>query len=160
MYWKEPKKLTGRTARWHEKMQDYNFKIIHIPGKWNGPVDALSRMHQEEEWEESKLTPLIPPDAFLNIFEAGDPGMVEHEVTEAQQQYQSMLEQWGRTIPIVKMEELGRMTWRDKEGRQVVPPDDALKRRILREYHDHWGAGHPSWDKTIRRVQNWYFWPS
>jgi hypothetical protein len=58
-YWKEPKKLTGRTARWHEKMQDYNFKIIHIPGKWNGPADALSRMHQEEEQEESKLTPLV-----------------------------------------------------------------------------------------------------
>jgi hypothetical protein len=32
-YWKEPKKLTGRTAQWHKKMQDYNFKIIHIPGK-------------------------------------------------------------------------------------------------------------------------------
>jgi hypothetical protein len=48
-YWKEPKKLTGRTARWHEKMQDYNFKIVHIPGKRNGPADALSRMHQEED---------------------------------------------------------------------------------------------------------------
>ena len=100
-------------------------------------------MHQEEEQEESKLTPLIPPDAFLNIFEAGDPGIVEYEVTEAQQQYQSMLEQWEKTIPITRMEEPGRMTWRDKEGQQVVPPDDTLKRKILREYHDHWGAGHP-----------------
>jgi transposase InsO family protein len=41
----------------------------------------------------------------------------------------------------------------------VVPPDDALKRRILREYHDHWGAGHPGCDETIRKVQNNYFWP-
>jgi hypothetical protein len=48
-YWKEPKKLSGRTARWHEKLQDYNFKIIHVPGKDNGPADALSRMHQDEE---------------------------------------------------------------------------------------------------------------
>ena len=44
-YWKELKKLTGRTARWHEKLQDYNFKIVHIAGKNNGPADALSRMH-------------------------------------------------------------------------------------------------------------------
>jgi len=51
------------------------------------------------------------------------------------------------------------MTWRDKEGRLVVPPDNALKRQILREYHDHWGAGHPGCDKTIRKVQNNYFWP-
>jgi hypothetical protein len=58
------------------------------------------------------------------------------------------------------MNEPGRTTWRDKEGRQVVPPDNTLKRRILREYHDHWGAEHPEQDKTIRRVQNNYFWPS
>jgi len=45
MYWKEPKKLTGRMARWYEKLQDYNFKIMHITEKSNGPADALSRMH-------------------------------------------------------------------------------------------------------------------
>ena len=97
-------------------MQDYNFKIVHIPGKWNGPADALSRMHQGEEQEEPKLTPLISPDAFLNVFEAGDLGTVEHEVVEAQQRYQSTLEQWEKTIPIARMEEPERMTWRDKEG--------------------------------------------
>jgi hypothetical protein len=41
-YWKEPKKLTGQTVCWHEKLQDYNFKIVHVPGKDNGPADALS----------------------------------------------------------------------------------------------------------------------
>jgi hypothetical protein len=41
-------------------------------------------MHQKDEDETTKLTPLISPDAFLNIFKAGDPGMVEHKVTEAQ----------------------------------------------------------------------------
>ena len=48
-------------------------------------------MHQEEDQEESKLTPLIPPDAFLNVFEAGDPGTVKYEVIEAQQQHQDTL---------------------------------------------------------------------
>ena len=55
-YWKEPKRLTGRTARWHEKLQDYNFKIVHIASKSNGPADALSRMHQKDEDEAPKLT--------------------------------------------------------------------------------------------------------
>jgi len=32
-YWKEPKKLTGRTMWWHEKLQDYNFKIITLWAK-------------------------------------------------------------------------------------------------------------------------------
>ena len=83
-YWKEPKKLIGRTIRWHKKLQDYNFKIVHISGKSNGSVDALSRMHQKDEDEELKLTPLISPDIFLNVFKVGDPGMVEHKVVEAQ----------------------------------------------------------------------------
>jgi hypothetical protein len=69
------------------------------------------------------------------------------------------MEQWEKTLPVKRDEEPGRMTWRDKEGRLVVCPDDTLKRRILREYHDHWGAGHPGHDETIRKVQNNYFWP-
>jgi len=158
-YWKEPRKLTGRTTRWHEKLQDYNFKIVHIAGKSNGPADVLSRMHQKDEDETPKLMSLISPDAFLNVFEAGNPGTVEHEVMEAQARYQSTMEQWEKTLSIERSEESGRMTWRDKEGRLVVPPDDALKRRILREYHDHWGAGHPGRNETIRKVQNNYFWP-
>jgi hypothetical protein len=158
-YWKEPKKLMGRTTRWHEKLQDYNFKIVHIASKSNGPADTLSRMHQKDKDEMPKLTPLISPDVFLNIFEAGDPGTVKHKVIEAQAQHQSTMEQWEKTLPIERDKEPGRTTWRDKEGRLVVPPDDALKRRILREYHNHWGAGHPGHNETIRKIQNNYFWP-
>jgi hypothetical protein len=159
MYWKEPKKLTGRTTRWHKKLQDYNFQIIHIAGKSNGLADALSRMHQKGKDKMPKLTLLISPDAFQNVFEAGDLGTVEYEVTEAQRRHQTTMKRWEKTLPIERDEEPGRMTWRDKEGQLVVPPDNALKRRILREYHDHWGAGHPGRDETIRKVQNNYFWP-
>ena len=108
MYWKEPKKLTGRTARWHKKLQDYNFKIIHIAGKSNGPADALSRMHQKDEKEEPKLTLLLPADAFLNVFEVGDPGTLEHEVREAQQRHQSTMKQWEKTLSIKRDEGPGR----------------------------------------------------
>jgi len=116
-------------------------------------------MHQKDEDETPKWTSLISPDTFLNVFEAGDPGTVEHEIIEAQTQHQSTIEQWEKTLSIKKDEEPGRTTWRDKEGWLVVPSDNTLKRRILREYHDHWGAGHPGHDETIRKVQNNYFWP-
>jgi hypothetical protein len=76
----------------------------------------LSRMHQKDEDEATKLTPLISPDAFLNVFEAGDPGIVEHKVMEAQTRHQSTMEQWEKTLSIKKDEEPGRTIWRDKEG--------------------------------------------
>ena len=42
-YWKAPRNLNRRTARWHADLQEYDFKIQHIPGKANTPADALSR---------------------------------------------------------------------------------------------------------------------
>jgi hypothetical protein len=89
---------------------------VNIAGKSNGPADTLSRMHQKDEDEITKLTPLISPDAFLNVFEAGNPGTVEHEVAEAQRRYQSTMEQWEKILPIERDEEPGRTTWRNKEG--------------------------------------------
>jgi hypothetical protein len=132
MYWKEPKKLTERMVRWHEKLQDYNFKIIHIVGKNNGPADALSRMHQKDEKEEPKLTPLLQADAFLTVFEAGDLGTLEHEVIEAQWRHQLTMKQWKEALSIKKDEGPGNTAWRDEKQSLVIPPDDDLKRRILR----------------------------
>jgi hypothetical protein len=58
---------------------------MHIAGKSNGPADTLSRMHQKDEDEITKLTQLISLDAFLNVFETGNLGTVEHKVVEAQE---------------------------------------------------------------------------
>jgi hypothetical protein len=71
-------------------------------------------MHQKEEDETPKLTSLISPDAFLNVFEAGDPGTVKHEIMEAQAQHRPIMERWEKTLAIERSEEPGRTTWRDK----------------------------------------------
>jgi hypothetical protein len=40
LYWKSPRKLNRRTARWHEELQDYNFVLEHVPGKNHTAADA------------------------------------------------------------------------------------------------------------------------
>jgi hypothetical protein len=107
-------------ARWHEKLQDYNFKIVHVPGKDNRPADALSRMHQDEERKELRLTSLLPPDAFLNVFTVGDPGTLEHDTVVAQQKHKETIKQWEGTISITRSEGPHTTEWRDKGGRLVV----------------------------------------
>ena len=42
LYWKSAQKLNGRTARWHGFLQDYNYKIQHVPGRLHAVADALS----------------------------------------------------------------------------------------------------------------------
>jgi hypothetical protein len=42
-YFKSPQKITPRQARWHTFLQDYDFELIHFPGKSNTIADLLSR---------------------------------------------------------------------------------------------------------------------
>jgi hypothetical protein len=42
-YWKSPRNLNRRTTRWHADLQEYDYKIQHIPGKANIPADFLSQ---------------------------------------------------------------------------------------------------------------------
>jgi hypothetical protein len=42
LHWKSPRKLNHRTARWHGELQDYNFRLQHIPRKLHTAADALS----------------------------------------------------------------------------------------------------------------------
>ncbi len=57
-----------RMVCWHEKLQDYNFKILHIPRKTNTPADVLSQPSGEDIQETTKEVSLIPPEVFLQIF--------------------------------------------------------------------------------------------
>jgi RNase H-like domain found in reverse transcriptase len=55
-YWKSPKNLNWRTARWHADLQEYDYEILYIPGKENTPPDVLSRppgMNQGKEDNQS-----------------------------------------------------------------------------------------------------------
>jgi len=73
-------------------------------------------MHQDEEREEPKMTALLPPDAFLNVFEAGNPGTIEHDMVSAQQEHKETMKRWEKTIPITPSTGPHTMEWRDGEG--------------------------------------------
>jgi hypothetical protein len=47
-YFKLPQKISACQARWHEFLQDYNFELIHFPGKSNTIADLLSRRKDHE----------------------------------------------------------------------------------------------------------------
>ncbi len=65
-------------AQWHKKLQDYNFKILHISGKNNTPADVLSQPNNEECKAEDRQLSLILSNLFLNIADADLPDSLEH----------------------------------------------------------------------------------
>jgi len=48
--------------------------------------------------------------------------------------------------------------WR-KEGRLVIPPNLALKRKVMFHIHDALEPRHPNLSKTLRQVARLYWWP-
>jgi RNase H-like domain found in reverse transcriptase len=73
-YWKSPKDLNRRTARWHADLQEYDYKIKHIPRKTNIPADTLSRPARVSQGEEdNKGITVLPPHRFINTISTTPP---------------------------------------------------------------------------------------
>ena len=47
--------MSNRQARWLEFLAEFDFEVIHRPGKSNVVVDALSRLYQMECFTISEL---------------------------------------------------------------------------------------------------------
>jgi hypothetical protein len=79
LYWKSPRKLNRRTVRWHAELQDYHFILEHIPGKTHTAADALSRPSGADEGkEDNQDMTMIPEHAFIRVFNADSPRLLEH----------------------------------------------------------------------------------
>ena len=64
-YWKSPKNLNRRTARWQADLQEYDYEIRHIPGKDNIPPDALSRPPGVDQGKnDNQQQVVIPPEKY------------------------------------------------------------------------------------------------
>ena len=122
IYWKSPRKLTGRMARWHEKLQDYNFKILHVAGKNNTPADALSRPCNDEQEQGERQLSLLPKSMFLNLAEAGDLTLLEGALAEACRQYQPWFEARKETQGWTN----DRGLWLDGDQKAIIPLDEEV----------------------------------
>jgi hypothetical protein len=49
--------------------------------------------------------------------------------------------------------------WKNQDGKLVIPPDDNIRREIMKEWHDAPTAGHPGRDEMVRLVNHYYYWP-
>ena len=154
-FWKIPKSVNRRVARWFAFLQDYNLQIKHVPGKLHAAADMLSRPPSADKGENDNLDlTLLPPQIFVRTADAPWERLLQ-ELKEAQDRHRPLMEDWKRSREVTKDE--GDLYTRD--GKIVVPPDEALKRQILRRNHDTPTRGHPGRDRTIDLLERHFWWP-
>ncbi|KAF8747934.1 hypothetical protein RHS01_11152 [Rhizoctonia solani] len=155
-----------RHARWRIFLSDFNFEIHYRPGKQSGKPDALSR---RSDYVDTSPEPevMLPAEVFANTSE---------EELEIVTEIRSKLREDPSLEPIIQFltEDADnappsiRKAYRDYDweedllwyqGKLVVPDSEALKERLLREFHDSPLAGHPGQQRTLELLSRNYWWP-
>jgi len=80
------------------------------------------------------------------------------KIYKVQRQHCTTLEKWSSPHSINEEINEEQNNWL-KERRLVIPPDEALKCKILQLLHDAPTAGHPGQDETLTQVSHSYWWP-
>ncbi|KAL5526401.1 hypothetical protein ACEPAF_8124 [Sanghuangporus sanghuang] len=156
-YFMGARKLSGRQARWATFLSRFRFRIEYRPGTKNSRADALSQRPDYEQGQEDQPEQvLLPPQLFrtsdlpmrtVRVFElTGGPELGE-KIRDA---YERSKE------PAIGTFEEGYW-WKD--DKLVIPPDEEVKKEIVRQCHDAPASGHPGLQKTIDKLERRVWWP-
>ena len=173
VYFTTKQKLTRRQARWALFMSRFNFVIYYKPGSYN-KSDALSRRpdHKEGMEPEDDERVLLDNKFFairatrpVAVTVLGDTSMRDRikqaQVfdTEVSQALESILKNGPRSIT------KGLEDWNLEDGiilyrgYTYVPKDVALRRDIVKLYHENIAIGHPGRWKTYELISRDFWWP-
>src|ERR1019366_2501017 len=166
-YWKEPRKVNRRVARWFAERLAYHLRIQHVPGKIHAAADMLSRPPgQDEGKDDNSNLVLLPQSTFARVGEVDvaelEKRFILKDLANTQEAYDETMQRWqskyGTTQQEVTNQEGTFKVW-TKEDQYVIPPDLHLQRLLMREIHDTVTAGHPGRDETLRAAKLVYWWP-
>ena len=151
-----------RLTRWVLKLAEYDFEVIHRPGKKHINADVLSRHVAATV---SKL-PDSSEEVAADVKPMQGESLTKEVIMQAQandefcqQVYRALLE--GKTLPYFrdKHSVLYHTTSNPSEGAKVVVPA-SLREQIIRQNHDPVFAGHQGEMRTISNLPLHYYWPS
>jgi hypothetical protein len=99
-------------------LQDYNFKLQHVPEKLHTAADALSRPTGANEGkEDNQQMTMIPEAAFIRLAGPDSDGSIEHTITIIQNHNRNLMKEWTGIYLIEHVDNPDEPFWRDVKGR-------------------------------------------
>ncbi|OWY94391.1 reverse transcriptase, partial [Phytophthora megakarya] len=160
--------FSQRMARWLSFFSKYNFVVHHKPGKNNILADALSRRpdydprdgfgRQTSDAEDEDLCAMCVTSE-LNLTSYA--GVLIHLRAPSEETLEALPRCIRSHIERYRLDGslLTSSIDRFDDMRVVVPNDEDLRARIIREYHDAPTSGHLGREKTFAAVARDFFWP-
>jgi Integrase zinc binding domain len=151
-YYRQLQKINWQVARYLGDLAEYNFKLIHKPGRLNR-ANHLSRQPDYDKGKEDNAEVQVLQDhMFTNAVVSLD---IKQEVYDAQEGHIGSIAQLQKAHRLVS-----EMHHWFKNGQPVVADVPELKQWLLQLYHDHETAGHPGALNTWIAVAWDYWWPN
>ena len=171
----------GQLARWLEKLQDFEFSIVHRPGKKHCNADALSRFPCRQcgrvvenviatitssdicgGYTQAEIRDLQLDDCcvgeLLKAMESHQKPSPDHAKSKSVK-YRRLYQQWDQLM--IRNGVLWRQYEHPNEQQswlQLVAPT-TLQSEIIKEAHEGTTGGHLGQDKTLHRVKQRFYWP-
>ena len=173
----------GQLARWLERLQEFDFTVIHRKGSRHQNADAMSRGPCQqcgrleigtleatemsdtaavlEEKSSTDIRALQQQDADLgSLLQAVEAGQKPSAAgTSASREYCRLLQQWDQLT--VRDGLLHRRHENDQgtlKHLQLVVPK-SLRQSVLQELHGGVSGGHMGEEKTANRLKERFYWP-
>ena len=141
--------LSRRQARWLELLAEFDFEIVHRPGKSNVVADALSRLNNIEVQELGTVKKGIKrEDLFRGLKQA----------YQKDKETKMILENLDTKKDFCVIQD--RIFYTGKGRMQLYLPQGEYRDFILAECHDSRYAGHLGMKKTEELIQRDFYWPT
>ena len=162
---KEP---TGQLARWLERLAEYNYEILHRPGRKHSNADAMSRYPVTIVIPQDAWLPLYTPQEFLKQQEDDQVlGQVHQWLREGQRPQKLVVAgtalryYWARFDQLLQTKGLAAIEKTNEDDtethiRILVPA--ALKKQLLEQVHNSPVGGHFGNKKTLHKLCANFHW--
>ena len=150
--------LSPRQVRWLERLAQFNFDIVPVRGKSNKVADGLSRQtsvnHKDDTYSKDLLKNVMSKTTFLGAISSLQMGSsLSKNLVEAYSSDEEFKDIFKNPQEPFKLHE--GLLYR---GTRLCIPKGEIRVKLLHDYHSVPSTGHLGENKTLKRVQPYYYW--